>query len=171
MSVDSSLTYGRHQPFYTVLLSDGSRRYVAEENIQVLYREKRHRVDVVTKESREQSSSLSSSQPSSATLSTLAQSVDVETQANVEGGPMDLDETEAVTETGTEAAPAPAPAPSAAATTTLPTTPTPPVSSFSELGPLGIKAVGQYFESWNGQEGHYVMNRELIRVYPTEDYL
>jgi len=167
MSVDSSLAYGRHQPFYTVLLSDGSRRYVAEENIQVLFREYRHGVDAVQMEGHDQSSLSSSSlSSSSATLSTLVQSTGVGMQADVE-------DIEAGTEAGVEedAAPALAPALTAAAATTVPTTPTPSVPPLSELGPLGIEAVGQYFESWDGQQGHYVMNRELIRVYPTEDYL
>ncbi|KAF9108661.1 hypothetical protein BGX27_008273 [Mortierella sp. AM989] len=42
---------------------------------------------------------------------------------------------------------------------------------FSELGPLEIEDVGQYFEAWDGQHGYYVMNKELRKLYPTEDFL
>lgn len=42
----------------------------------------------------------------------------------------------------------------------------------SELGPLGIDGIGKFFESWytDGEEGHYVMNKEIRKLYPTEDY-
>lgn len=42
----------------------------------------------------------------------------------------------------------------------------------SELGPLGIEDIGKFFESWytDGEEGHYMMNKEIRKLYPTEDY-
>ncbi|KAF9158946.1 hypothetical protein DFQ26_007076 [Actinomortierella ambigua] len=42
---------------------------------------------------------------------------------------------------------------------------------FSELGPMGTEDVGKFFEAWDGENSHYVMNKELRRRYPTEDYL
>ncbi|KAF9425508.1 hypothetical protein BGZ94_007463 [Podila epigama] len=41
-----------------------------------------------------------------------------------------------------------------------------------ELGPLGTPEIGKVFESWysNGKEGHYVMNKEIRKLYPTEDF-
>ncbi|GJJ68562.1 F-box protein 21 [Entomortierella parvispora] len=174
MSVDSSLAYGRHQPFYTALLSDGSRRYVAEENIQVLFREYRHGTGTVPEDGQEKSS-LSVATSSSATLPTLptvAQTIEVDTNAGVEGGPMGLGEADVVEGMEEETTLTSAPALTSVEAAPVRTPPVSPLSlQFSELGPLGIEAVGQYFESWEGQHGHYVMNRELIRVYPTEDYL
>lgn len=117
MGIDA-LEHKRHQPFYNALLSDGFRRYVAQENIQVLYREFRR-----------------------------------------PGSPA----------TTADQTPTPSRDPQVA---TAPSTTTSGASQlqFSELGPLGIEAVGQYFEAWDGQRGHYIMNKELRKVYPTEDY-
>ncbi|KAG0225490.1 hypothetical protein BGW41_004693 [Actinomortierella wolfii] len=42
---------------------------------------------------------------------------------------------------------------------------------YSDLGPMGTEEVGKYFEAWDGENGHYIMNKELRRRYPTEDYL
>ncbi|KAF9942667.1 hypothetical protein BGZ67_000481 [Mortierella alpina] len=180
MGIDS-LTYGRHQPFYNALLSDGSRRYVAQENIQVMFRDYRR--------------------PPSVALSLSAEHAvtppppphPLESQANLEAntstshatngilGPVTTTTTSRDTETSTTpetlaavAAAAVAselPVASAATSSILSATSFTLFNlQFSELGPLGIEAVGQYFESWDGDQGHYVMNKELRKVYPTEDY-
>ncbi|KAG0301249.1 hypothetical protein BGZ98_008521 [Dissophora globulifera] len=133
MGIDS-LTHGRKQPFYNALLSDGSRRYVAQENIQVLYRDFRNKI----------AAAIGADQIHETENTTLAQGSSTlpgtTTPAIIPG---------AATDTGYA----------------------PHRTQFSELGPLEIETVGQYFEAWDGQRGHYVMNKELRKVYPTEDYL
>jgi len=138
------LQHGRHQPFYNALLSDGSRRYVAQENIQVLFRGLRNPDPLTT--TADQTPTLSEgSQDSSTATVTSTSSITPET-------PSDSQE------------------PSAHSSTMAPGTFTSANLQSSELGPLGIEAVGQYFEAWDGQSGHYIMNKELRKVYPTEDY-
>lgn len=142
MGIDA-LERGRHQPFYNALLTDGSRRYVAEDNIQVLYREYREPASpVVTADQTPPTTSHDpQDHPASDTISAVPAIPDDSTASND-------------TQTGT--------APS--------TSNSRPSFQFSELGPLEIEAVGQYFEAWDGNRGHYVMNKELRKVYPTEDY-
>lgn len=193
MSVDSSLAYGRHQPFYTALLSDGSRRYVAQENVQVLFREYRRGADTIPLADQIQGfGQLASSSSSSSSagvplipneehtaqgstpgpsVSSSSSSSGTESHIGSAGEPLVIEGVEAVendAEAGAEeSASAAAPPVIAAPTPSI----TPLTLQFSELGPLGIETVGQYFEAWDGQRGHYVMNRELVKVYPTEDYL
>ncbi|KAF9169795.1 hypothetical protein BGX21_007540 [Mortierella sp. AD011] len=147
MAIDT-LKYGRHQPFYNALLSDGSRRYVAQENIHVLYREYRN-------------TDASSPAPADQILSSLA--------SNAASTPMPENVDTSI----------PSPQSSMSASSSLSASTTgetasssaPPASlQYSELGPLDNEAVGQYFEAWDGQRGHYIMNKELRRLYPTEDY-
>jgi len=175
MGIDS-LTYGRHQPFYNALLNDGSRRYVAQENIQVMFRDHRRRPPSVAPSS--------SAEPS--------ESPSRESQVHLETSPQYAADTDgiisAITSTESEnASTATTPetlaaVAAAAVASEWPVATAAPSSilsatsftlfnlQFSELGPLGIEAVGQYFESWDGRRGHYVMNKELRKVYPTEDY-
>ncbi|KAI1319513.1 hypothetical protein EDD11_003783 [Mortierella claussenii] len=118
------LPHGRNQPFYNALLSDGSKRYVAQENIQAVFREYRraHR-----------------------TAETVADQIQPS-----DSGPISTSATVPREPSITVQAPSPL--------------------QYSELGPLAIETVGQYFEAWDGQHGHYVMNKELRKLYPTEDY-
>ncbi|KAF9126431.1 hypothetical protein BGX30_015245 [Mortierella sp. GBA39] len=224
------LPHGRHQPFYKALLSDGLKRYVAQENIQVLFREYRQGGSGGTDAG---SSSLADGSAAdqipldlaamltaagATPVSVPADGGNIDASATAAGSDLDVvvvegsdsgssdtpqapataeDTTGAVnsddpaTSTASEPAPAsttPAPLPStgtASGTTTAApaVTPggTPSVLSnmtftiynveFSELGPLDIEAAGQYFEAWDNKHGHYVMNKELRKVYPTEDYL
>ena len=228
------LPHGRHQPFYNALLSDGSKRYVAQENIQVLFRE--YRQDGGGSADAGSSSLADGSAVNQIPLdlaamltaagatvvSVPADGGNIDASATATGSDVDdvvveesdsgssdtlqapvttEDTTGAVnsdaavvnpaTSTASEPAPAsttPAPLPSTGtASGTITPAPagtpggTPSVLSnmtftvynveFSELGPLGIEAVGQYFEAWDNKRGHYVMNKELRKVYPTEDYL
>ncbi|KAF9085260.1 hypothetical protein BGX23_009823 [Mortierella sp. AD031] len=218
------LPHGRHQPFYNALLSDGSKRYVAQENIQVLFREHRQGgggSDTGSSHVLPTADQISLNQPS---VPSSAGSSDVDTA--VQGGTVTdvgasttaASEGEVVSESsssGASQAPLesvqPTATPTAEPTATVDTTDVTsldtaattvypaidaaataaitaaaaaaPASSilsnltftmynvqFSELGPLDIEAVGQYFEAWDGKRGHYVMNKELRKVYPTEDY-
>ncbi|KAF8927166.1 hypothetical protein BGZ58_010585 [Dissophora ornata] len=151
MGIDS-LVHGRNQPFYNALLGDGSRRYVAQENIQVLFRDYRSRATSTHGAGRHT--------PTNSSLATVAAS---------ESPPI-LTPTPPTTLTPV--------ATTAEATTQAPDEPAETTAGmaasfylqFSELGPLGIETVGQYFEAWDGKHGHYVMNKELRKVYPTEDY-
>ncbi|KAF9348916.1 hypothetical protein BGX26_012730 [Mortierella sp. AD094] len=148
MAIDT-LKHGRHQPFYNALLSDGSRRYVAQENIHVLYREYRN-------------TDASASTPvdqilSSSTLNAASTSMPENVDTSIPSSQSSLS-----TSSSSLSAPTPGETDSSSA---------PLVNlQYSELGPLGIEAVGQYFEAWDGQHGHYVMNKELRKLYPTEDY-
>ncbi|KAG0048821.1 F-box protein 21 [Gryganskiella cystojenkinii] len=204
MSVDTSLAYGRHQPFYTALLSDGSRRYVAQENIQVLFREYRRESGTIpladqilgfgqsssSTGATSTSAGAASSQgqgntitPATATITTasvpsnasnvaVASTLDVESPSIFAGESMEVDGAEDqaanVSGTGVQSS---TDSGSVATAGQAPPLISPLTLQFSELGPLGIEAVGQYFEAWDGHRGHYVMNRELVKVYPTEDYL
>ncbi|KAF9948990.1 hypothetical protein BGZ70_001982 [Mortierella alpina] len=175
MGIDS-LTYGRHQPFYNALLSDGSRRYVAQENIQVMFRDHRRRSLSIAPSL---SAELSESPPRESQVNVETNSRYADTDG-VMGAATSTTESDASAATTPETLGAVA---AAAVASELPvaTAATSSILSatsftlfnlqFSELGPLGIEAVGQYFESWDGDRGHYVMNKELRKVYPTEDYL
>ncbi|KAG0212177.1 hypothetical protein BGX28_006723 [Mortierella sp. GBA30] len=186
MGIDSYVR-GRYQPFYNALLSDGSRRYVAEENIQVLFRD--HRQSSSTRPSVTTGPSLAHPLESEAVLaidssnatimdvteaiapsSSSLSSADMSAATIVSAGTGASEASDASSEAivGSLETPAPAAEPSTivpAMTFTL------YHLQFSELGPLGIEAVGQYFEAWDGERGHYVMNKELRKLYPTEDYL
>ncbi|KAF9365722.1 hypothetical protein BGX34_008744 [Mortierella sp. NVP85] len=144
------LQHGRHQPFYNALLSDGSRRYVAQENIQVLFRELRNPDPLTT--TADQTPTLSDGSQDSSTTPASSTATVTSTSSITPETPSDSQE------------------PSAHPTTMAPGTFTSANPQSSELGPLGIEAVGQYFEAWDGQSGHYIMNKELRKVYPTEDY-
>ncbi|KAG0375320.1 hypothetical protein BGX24_009257 [Mortierella sp. AD032] len=220
MGIDM-LSHGRHQPFYNALLNDGSKRYVAQENIQVLFREYRQggggagaggaqgaaadqipldlaamlsaagatvvpltgSVPVAGVGSEEGDAAEESSSSSSGTSQALAPTAAVVTEDEATTDEESTDTMAIDPATDSTAAPI-APA-SASATGPGPagTTATTPASilsnmtfsvynvEFSELGPLDIEAVGQYFEAWDNKHGHYVMNKELRKVYPTEDYL
>ncbi|KAG9072308.1 hypothetical protein KI688_000077 [Linnemannia hyalina] len=234
MAIDL-LPHGRHQPFYNALLSDGSKRYVAQENIQVLFREYRQGggggADAGSSSLADGSAADQIPLDLAAMLTAAGATVvsvpadggNIDASATAAGSDLNVavaegsdsgssdtpqapataeDTTGAVnsdaavvdpdTSTASEPAPAsttPAPLPSAgtASGTATPAAPavtpggTPSVLSnmtftvynveFSELGPLDIEAVGQYFEAWDNKHGHYVMNKELRKVYPTEDYL
>ncbi|KAK5828339.1 hypothetical protein F5H01DRAFT_327830 [Linnemannia elongata] len=223
------LPHGRHQPFYNALLSDGSKRYVAQENIQVLFREYRQSggggADAGSSSLADGSAAGQIPLDLAAILTaagatvvsvpadggnTDASATAAGSDVDVVAGGLDLgssdtlqspataeDTTGAVnpdtavvdpaTSTTSEPVPTsttPAPLPSTGTTSgTITPAPggTPSVLSnmtfsvyniqFSELGPLDIEAVGQYFEAWDNKHGHYVMNKELRKVYPTEDYL
>lgn len=208
------LPHGRHQPFYNALLSDGSKRYVAQENIQVLFREYRQGgggdADAGSPSLADGSAADQIPLDLAAMLTAAGATVvsvpanggNIDISAPSAGSDVDVEDTtgavntdatvvDLATGTASEPAPAsttPAPLPSTgtASGTTTPApagTPggTPSVLSnmtftiynaeFSELGPLDIEAVGQYFEAWDNKHGHYVMNKELRKVYPTEDYL
>ncbi|KAF8978768.1 hypothetical protein BGZ46_006148 [Entomortierella lignicola] len=144
MGIDS-LKHGRHQPFYNALLGDGSRRYVAQENIHVLFREYRN-TRPPTSISADQTLSIPTN--NSTLLSPLPEGVDV---------PASL--------------PHPVNSFPALASGEAESSSIPLVGlQYSELGPLAIEAVGQYFEAWDGQRGHYIMNKELRKLYPTEDF-
>ncbi|KAI7820438.1 hypothetical protein BC939DRAFT_457976 [Gamsiella multidivaricata] len=164
MGIDS-LVYGRHQPFYNALLSDGSKRYVAQENIQVLFRDFRKPAaadaDPIPSQSQETQETridfgssptavpIGSSAPTSAAIASTSPVASMSTSTSTTAG---------------------ANVPAGTADTLLPGSPSFNLR-FSELGPLGIETVGQYFEAWDGVHGHYVLNKELRKVYPTEDYL
>ncbi|KAF9957835.1 hypothetical protein BGZ72_001303 [Mortierella alpina] len=172
MGIDS-LTYGRHQPFYNALLSDGSRRYVAQENIQVMFRDHRRPPSVSLSQSEYPSvgrphDSQQASLEADAIHAATDDIVDAETstgQAGASAGP------ETLAAAAAAAVASEFPVATAATSTILSATSFTLFNlQFSELGPLGIEAVGQYFESWDGDRGHYVMNKELRKVYPTEDY-
>ncbi|KAG0267196.1 hypothetical protein BGZ95_002899 [Linnemannia exigua] len=217
MGIDM-LSHGRHQPFYNALLNDGSKRYVAQENIQVLFREYRQGVgagaegrqgDAADQIPLDLAAMLSAA---GATVVPLTASVPVAGVGSEEGNAVEesnssssetsqappsssavVIEGEATTDeentdtmaidpaTDSTAAPTtPASAPAPGPTGTAATTPSSILSNmtftvynveFSELGPLDIESVGQYFEAWDNKRGHYVMNKELRKVYPTEDYL
>ncbi|KAF9570805.1 hypothetical protein EC968_001405 [Mortierella alpina] len=174
MGIDS-LKYGRHQPFYNALLSDGSRRYVAQENMQVMFRDHRPPPSVAPSLSAELATT---------SLESEANLVETNTRPATTDG---ITGAATTTSTGTEPSATPEALGSAAAAAVaseLPAATATAASSsilsatsftlfnlqFSELGPLGTEAVGQYFERWDGDRGHYVMNKELKKVYPTEDY-
>ncbi|KAF9582302.1 hypothetical protein BGW38_000386 [Lunasporangiospora selenospora] len=214
MNIDSC-RYGRHQPFYNALLTDGSRRYVAQENIQVLFRERRSINQVQDSHggsgSGSGSESLGMSSPSSGggsnsaramsneqgevvlpgadatTTTTISSSLSVvsETPAESIGGgsssgsipaaasPNPDEGSSSPNEATLADTATPAPSAAAAAATDPSTTSSsaPFALQLSELGPLGIEPVGQYFEAWDGDRGVYVMNKELKKLYPTEDFL
>ncbi|KAF9129097.1 hypothetical protein BGW39_004469 [Mortierella sp. 14UC] len=245
------LPHGRHQPFYNALLNDGSKRYVAQENIQVLFREYRQGggggggsgggeglslrapaetadqiplalatmlsavgvtavplsgpVPVPVPATVDGSSVESNSGPSSMATGVGSEEGDVAEGSSSSGAlhappaPVTAESSmaavdEAVAgEEGVDTTMVIDPATdSTAAVTITPTATTPTTSAgtattpssmlsnmtftmynveFSEQGPLDIEAVGQYFEAWDNKRGHYVMNKELRKVYPTEDYL
>ncbi|KAF8932000.1 hypothetical protein BGZ47_011583 [Haplosporangium gracile] len=222
------LPHGRHQPFYNALLSDGSKRYVAQENIQVLFREYRQGggggagppltsshaagsaaadqipLDVVAMLTTAGATVVPVPVPGGSIGPTAVTDSAQEAVDTVEGsssgslntpqapataadsiGEVSLDTTMVSPQTSTASpastTPASLPAPGAPAAPAAGTAGTPSVLShmtflvynvaFSELGPLDIEAVGQYFEAWDNKHGHYVMNKELRKVYPTEDYL
>ncbi|KAG0255230.1 hypothetical protein BG011_005268 [Mortierella polycephala] len=187
MGIDA-LTQGRNQPFYNALLRDGISRYVAEQNIQVLFREFRQPAL--------SSSSLSSSTAeeihsqhhgSQATIATPAPALHAEhaepvvqhssalqeqdpSLSSVAPPPQHSPESGVQEPLGGISAPSLETGSEIAPDAPTTTGSTPPSFQFSELGPLGIEAVGQYFEAWDGVNGHYVMNKELRKLYPTEDY-
>ncbi|KAG0087651.1 F-box protein 21 [Podila epicladia] len=233
MGIDS-LKYGRNQPFYNAILADGAQRYVAQENVQVMFRRKQETPPTVQFSSNGESSSssvstsgagagagartgtssdsdvpnvsfsvtwierdpltgnsiirrdthttdLSTSEPvqsfthvhvpSSSTNDTTVEHVvaDDGDEANQEEEEeATLDETLELSLISLEEP--------FATTTTPPGTTTTSISAATveatELGPLGIEDIGKFFESWytDGEEGHYVMNKEIRRLYPTEDY-
>ncbi|KAF9275528.1 hypothetical protein BGZ68_010717 [Mortierella alpina] len=169
MGIDS-LTYGRHQPFYNALLSDGSRRYVAQENIQVMFRD--HRRPASGTPSLAAEHSVTPPDESQANLEANSSHAaangirDMATSAETSATP----ETLAAVAAAAVASELPVATNSAASSILSATSFTLFNLQFSELGPLGIEAVGQYFERWDGERGHYVMNKELRKVYPTEDY-
>ncbi|ORZ28743.1 Transglutaminase-like superfamily-domain-containing protein [Lobosporangium transversale] len=143
MGVDL-LPHGRNQPFYNALLADGSKRYVAQVNIQALFREYRSSNPILTH---------------SITSSAADQIQSNDSESLVSFSQTDSTSTEPVLAAAESSAVTPV------TESALPTL------QFSELGPLEIEAVGQYFEAWDGQRGYYIMNKELRKLYPTEDYL
>ncbi|KAF9375588.1 hypothetical protein CPB97_011355 [Podila verticillata] len=245
MGIDS-LKYGRHQPFYNAILLDGAQRYVAQENIQIMFRRKQEPAN----SSLSASSARANGESSSSSASTSAGAgVGTETESDsdvpnvsfsvtwIERDPLtgnsiirrdthttDLSTSEPVQSfthvhvpslsstgnsveqqvlsNGEEEANQEEATQDATqdetlelslisledpyATATAPGTTTTRINSFaagaaaaaavrpeaSELGPLGIDGIGKFFESWytDGEEGHYVMNKEIRKLYPTEDY-
>ncbi|KAF9186817.1 hypothetical protein BGZ51_001738 [Haplosporangium sp. Z 767] len=176
MGIDT-LTQGRNQPFYNALLRDGARRYVAQQNIQVLFRDLRQPAS----SSSTAEEIHSQHQGSQATIATPAPTLHAEqvepvvqhssaSQEQDPSPPQHSPESDIQEPLG--GIPAPSQGTGSEVAPEAPTTtgPTQPSLQFSELGPLGIEAVGQYFEAWDGVNGHYVMNKELRKLYPTEDY-
>ncbi|KAF9911286.1 hypothetical protein EC991_004184 [Linnemannia zychae] len=238
------LPHGRHQPFYNALLNDGSKRYVAQENIQVLFREYRQgggggdpgggvgfplpataetanqipsdlaamfsaagvtatpisgplpvpepaagnevvsdveSSTAVTGDGSEEAGFAEGSSSSYAlhTSSALVTAGSSTAAAGVATAEEDGADSNISIDTATDvtAAPSTTTTPAAPGTSTTPSSILSNMTftvyniEFSERGPLDIEAVGQYFEAWNNKRGHYVMNKELRKVYPTEDYL
>ncbi|KAF9921467.1 hypothetical protein FBU30_008478 [Linnemannia zychae] len=182
------LPHGRQQPFYNALLSDGSKRYVAQENIQVLFRELRQQKSNETESG--PSEDASSSITAAATTTAAADQIPLDLASLLASAGATVvhptsNSGSSTTTTTTTNTPTTATSSSTVELTDNATgTGTVPLSSilsnttfavynieFSELGPLNIEAVGQYFEAWDNKHGHYVMNKELRKVYPTEDYL
>ncbi|KAG0019365.1 hypothetical protein BGZ81_009761 [Podila clonocystis] len=235
MGIDS-LKYGRHQPFYNAILSDGSQRYVAQENIQVMFRRKQepplataifssngesspssastsvagaatgtssdtdvpnvsfsvtwierdpltgnsiirrdtHTTDLSTSEPVQSFTHVHAPSSSSTNSSTVEQAMDDDSD--------EADQEEELTQDGTlelSLISLEEPFAATAATPGITTTSINAAAAAaaarpeaSELGPLGIEDIGKFFESWytDGEEGHYVMNKEIRRLYPTEDY-
>ncbi|KAF9300177.1 hypothetical protein BGZ74_008208 [Mortierella antarctica] len=241
MGIDS-LKYGRNQPFYNAILADGAQRYVAQENVQVMFRRKRETPATVLFSSNGESSSSSASTsgagagagagagtssdsdvpnvsftvtwierdpltgnsvirrdthttdlstsepvqsfthvhvPSSSTNNTAVEQVvaddgDEANQEETQDETLELSLISLEDPFATITTPPGTPGTPGTTTTSISAAAAAAAArpEASELGPLGIEDIGKFFESWytDGEEGHYVMNKEIRRLYPTEDF-